>query len=61
MSNLRKTMNIDSQKLRKARRILGAKNDTDAVDRALAMVVAQEEIQKAIAAFVERMPELDVQ
>jgi hypothetical protein len=37
---IKKTMEIDSEKLRKARIILAAKNDTQTVDRALELAIA---------------------
>jgi hypothetical protein len=50
--SLRKTMAIDRDKLRRARRILRAKNDTQTVDQALSIVIANKEIEAAIDAFV---------
>lgn len=47
-NEMRKTMEINKQKLVAAKKILGAKNDTQTVDEALSVVIANEEIEKAI-------------
>lgn len=44
----RKNMDMDVHKLAEARRILGARNDTEAVDRALDAVVYQDEVFSAL-------------
>jgi Arc/MetJ family transcription regulator len=49
----RKNMDMDVQKLAEARRILGARNDTEAVDRALDAVVYQDEVFAALDRLVE--------
>jgi hypothetical protein len=49
----RKNMDMDVRKLAEARRILGARNDTEAVDRALDAVVYQEEVFAALERLAE--------
>jgi hypothetical protein len=44
----RKNMDMDVRKLAEARRILGARTETEAVDRALDYVVFQDEVFAAI-------------
>lgn len=41
-------LRVDAQKLKKAKRILGAVSDVDALNKALAMVIANEEMESAI-------------
>jgi len=43
-----KHVRIDEGKLRKAKRILEAATDTEALDRALTVVVSEEEIDEAL-------------
>ncbi len=43
-----KHVRIDQEKLRKAKRILNAATDTEALDRALALVVSEEEINEML-------------
>lgn len=50
-------MNIDREKLRKARRALGTKTDTEAVDRALDMVLSNAEINAAIDSIFGSFPD----
>ncbi len=50
-------MEIDQGKLAKARRILGSDSDTQTVDRALDIVIANQEIGTAIAAAFGSMPD----
>jgi hypothetical protein len=57
---IRKTMAMDRDKLRRARRILGAKNDTQTVDQALAIVIANQEIESAIGEYFGAASDLDV-
>jgi glutamate dehydrogenase/leucine dehydrogenase len=49
----RKNMDMDVRKLTEARRILGARNDTEAVDRALDAVVYQDEVFAALDKLAE--------
>lgn len=44
-----KHLQLDQEKLDRARRILGAKTETEALDRALSIVVSEAEINKALA------------
>jgi hypothetical protein len=44
----RKNLNIDQAKLDRVRAILGAKNETEAVDRALALVLFRAELVQGI-------------
>lgn len=41
-------MNLDREKIRRVRRALGTKTDTEAVDRALDVVLANAEIETSI-------------
>jgi hypothetical protein len=41
-------LRVDAQKLKKAKRILGADSDVEALNRALASVIANEEMETAI-------------
>lgn len=43
-----KHVRIDQEKLEKAKRILDAATDTEALDRALALVVTEEEINEML-------------
>lgn len=52
-----KTMVIDRSKLAKARRILGSDSDTQTVDRALDIIIANQEIESAIEAAFGSMPD----
>ncbi|MFQ5964823.1 MAG: hypothetical protein ACE5KZ_11130 [Candidatus Scalinduaceae bacterium] len=56
---MRKTMEISKHKLAVAKKILGAKNDTKAVDEALSMVIANKEIEKAIKNLFGSMPNFE--
>ena len=49
----RKNMDMDVRKLAEARRILGARNDTEAVDRALDTVMYQDEVFSALDRLAE--------
>lgn len=53
-------MNIDRDKLRKARQALGTRTDTEAVDRALDLVLANSEINAAIDAAFGQLPDFSV-
>ena len=57
---MRKTMNIDERKLKKARKILRARNDTQTVDEALSLVIANREIEEALRVFRGSIPDLEV-
>lgn len=41
-------LRVDAFKLKKAKRILGAESDVDALNKALGMVIANEEMESAI-------------
>ncbi len=56
---MRKTMEISKHKLDVAKKILGAKNDTQTVDEALSMVIANKEIEKAIKNLFGSMPNFE--
>ncbi len=56
---MRKTMEISKHKLDVAKNILGAKNDTQTVDEALSMVIANKEIEKAIKNLFGSMPDFE--
>jgi hypothetical protein len=45
---LRKQFNLPISKIKKAKAILSAKTDTEAVERALDLVIADEEIRKVL-------------
>lgn len=45
---LRKQFNLPISKIKKAKAILSAKTDAEAVERALDLVIADEEIRKAL-------------
>ncbi len=57
---IKKTMEIDAQKLRRARIIFSAKTDTQAVDRALELAIANAEIEKAMEEVFGRLPKFSV-
>jgi len=57
---IKKTMEMDSEKLRRARIIFSAKTDTQAVDRALELAIANAEIEKAISESFGRFPDIKV-
>ena len=48
----RKTVSFDPRKLLKAKRILGAKTEAEAIDRALDVVIKNEQLNKAHIEFV---------
>jgi hypothetical protein len=52
-------MEINKQKLIVAKKILGAKNDTQTVDEALSMIIANKEIEKAINNLFGSMPDFE--
>lgn len=56
---MRKTMEISRYKLNVAKKILRAKNDTQTVDEALSMVIANKEIEKAIKNLFGSMPDFE--
>ncbi len=56
----RVTMNIDRDKLQRARKALGTKTDTDAVDRALDLVLANQETQGAIDQIFGQAPDFSI-
>ena len=57
LPRLRKTMDISADKLRRARQILGARNDTQAIDQALDVVLANEDIRRAMNAAFGSLPD----
>ena len=57
----RTTMNLDREKVRRVRRALGTKTDTEAVDRALDVVLANAEIESAIDASFGQLGDFKVQ
>ena len=57
---IRKTMEIDKSKLSKARRILGSDSDTQTVDRALDVIIANQEIGSAIETVFGSLPDFEV-
>ena len=56
----RTSMNIDRSKIRRVRLILGAATDTEAVDKALDSVLANQEIQAAIDETFGAVPDFEV-
>lgn len=56
---MRKTMEISKHKLDVAKKILRAKNDTQTVNEALSMVIANKEIEKAIKNLFGSMPNFE--
>lgn len=57
---IRTTMNLDKEKVRRVRRALGTKTDTEAVDRALDVVLANAEIESAIDASFGQLTDFRV-
>jgi Arc/MetJ family transcription regulator len=57
---IRTTMNLDRDKVRRVRRALGTKTDTEAVDRALDVVLANAEIESAIDASFGQLSDFKV-
>ena len=53
-------MEIDREKLAMARRILGSLSDTQTVDRALDVIIANQEIGAAVEAAFGSMPDFKV-
>ena len=53
-------LRIDAVKLKKAKRILGSGSDVDAVNKALAMVIANEEMESAIEKAFGSVPYFQV-
>ena len=47
-SNLSKQFNLPISKIKKAKAILAVKTDAEAIERALDLVIADEEIRKAL-------------
>jgi hypothetical protein len=48
---VRKQFLIDERKIKKAKKILGARTETEAVDRALDVIIANEELDRAQEEF----------
>jgi hypothetical protein len=57
---LRKTMEMSSDKLKRVRKILGANTDTEAVDQALELIIANHEIDQAIDEVFGKLPDFDL-
>jgi hypothetical protein len=53
-------MNVNRDKLKRVRRILGTKTDTEAVEKALDVVLANSEIESAIDAVFGQFPDIKV-
>ena len=53
-------MRINRDKLKRVRRILGANSDTEAIEKALDVVLANSEIGRAIDSIFGQMPEFKV-
>ncbi len=53
-------LRVDASKLKKAKRILGAETDVDALNRALGMVIANEEMESAIEKAFGGVPYFEV-
>ncbi|MEO6095123.1 MAG: hypothetical protein ABIW76_05420 [Fibrobacteria bacterium] len=49
-------LRVDARKLMKAKRILGSGSDVDALNKALAMVIANEEMESAIEKAFGALP-----
>lgn len=49
----RKNMDMDVTKLRRARRVLGARTETETVDRALDLVIFQADLDRAVERLAE--------
>ena len=56
----RTTMDIDRQKLRKARKILELDTDTETVDMALNLLIINSEIEKGILDSFGKIPDFQV-
>ncbi len=56
----RTTMNLDRDKVRRVRRALGTKTDTEAIDRALDVVLANFEIQASIDSIFGQFPDFKI-
>ncbi|NOY53997.1 MAG: hypothetical protein GXP58_10345 [Deltaproteobacteria bacterium] len=50
-----KHLKLDQEKIDKVRKILGAKTDTDAVDKALSQVIADSEIDMVLKKLAGRL------
>jgi hypothetical protein len=53
-------LRVDASKLKKAKRILGAESDVDALNRALGMVIANQEMESAIEKAFGGVPYFEV-
>lgn len=49
-------LRVDADKLKKARRILGSHSDVDTLNKALAMVIANQEMESAIEKAFGTLP-----
>jgi len=49
-------LRVDAHKLKKAKRILGSESDVDALNKALALVIANEEMESAIEKAFGALP-----
>ena len=57
---IKKTMEFDASKLKRVRQILGSESDTQAIDQALSLVLANEEIQKVMKESFGALPDFDL-
>ncbi|MDB5051598.1 MAG: hypothetical protein JWO30_4669 [Fibrobacteres bacterium] len=53
-------LRVDASKLKKAKRILGSDSDVDTLNKALAMVIANEEMESAIEKAFGAVPYFQV-
>ena len=54
-------MEISAEKLQKARRVLDARTDTQAIERALDLVIANAEIEQAMTEVQGSLPNFSVE
>ncbi len=57
---IKKTMEVDLEKLKKAKRIFSADTDTETVDRALSLAIANAEIEEVIRESFGTLPKFSV-
>ncbi len=53
-------MEFDASKLKRVRQILGSESDTQAIDQALSLVLANEEIQKVMKESCGSLPDFNL-
>lgn len=56
----RTTLNLDRDKVRRVRRVLGSKTDTEAIDQALDVVLANAEVEAIIDASFGQLMDFKV-